>query len=251
MQRLTGRRALVTGGTSGLGSAIVRRLVAEGAQVVFTGRDDQRGQDIQEETTAAFVRADSTSDGDSERAVAYAADRLGGLEILVLNAGTGLMAPLVDTPTKDFSRLLDVNVTGYFRYAKAATPILSQDDGGCMIHIASDAGITGETNYGAYSISKAAVIMLGQILAAEGGPLGVRSNIVCPGDIAPGMREMGKPGEPEREEKVDDWPIPPLGRVGQSEDVAAAVAYLASDDASFCNGSVLLVDGGMRSALLR
>ncbi len=251
MQRLIGRRALVTGGTSGLGAAIVRRLVSEGAQVVFTGRDEQRGQNIQEETKAAFVRADSRSDSDAQRAVAYVAERLGGLDILVLNAGTGLVAPLVETPTKDFSRLLDVNVTGYFRYAKAATPILRQAGGGCMIHIASDAGITGETNYGAYSISKAAVIMLGQILAAEGGPVGVRSNIVCPGDIAPGMREMVQPGQPEREDSVADWPIPPLGRIGQSEDVAAAVTYLASDDASFCNGSVLLVDGGMRSALLR
>jgi NAD(P)-dependent dehydrogenase (short-subunit alcohol dehydrogenase family) len=251
MQRLTGRRALVTGGTSGLGAAIVRRFISEGAQVVFTGRDAQRGRNIQEETTAAFVRADSASDSDAQCAVAYAADRMDGLDILVLNAGTGLMAPLVDTPTEDFSRLLDVNVTGYFRYAKVATPILSRDGGGCMIHIASDAGITGETNFGAYSVSKAAVIMLGQVLAAEGGPLGVRSNIVCPGDIAPGMREMGRPGQAEREENVDDWPLPPLGRIGQSEDVAGAAAYLASDDASFCNGSVLLVDGGMRSALLR
>jgi NAD(P)-dependent dehydrogenase (short-subunit alcohol dehydrogenase family) len=230
----------------------VRRLVSEGAQVVFTGRDDRRGHAIQDETTAAFIRADSASDSDAQRAVDHAAERMGGgLDILVLNAGTGLVAPLVDTPTEDFSRLLDVNVTGYFRYAKAATPILRQDGGGCMIHIASDAGITGETNHGAYSVSKAAVIMLGQVLAAEGGPLGVRSNIVCPGDIAPGMREMVKPDQPEREDNVDDWLLPPLGRVGQSEDVAGAVAYLASDDASFCNGSVLLVDGGMRSALVR
>jgi NAD(P)-dependent dehydrogenase (short-subunit alcohol dehydrogenase family) len=118
-----------------------------------------------------------------------------------------------------------------------------------MIHIASDAGVIGEDPIGAYSVSKAAVIMLGKMLAVDCGRHGVRSNVICPGDVAPGMREMLVPGEDERGDDPSTWPIPPIGRIGEAADVAAAAVFLASDDAAFVNGAVLLVDGGMRAAM--
>ncbi len=248
MPRLAGKAALVTGGTSGLGAEVVRRFAAEGAAVAFTGRDGERGAAVARDTGARFVAADVRSDSDTARAVATAVDELGGLDVLVCNAGTGLVLPLVETQPDELNRILDVNVTGCLRYARACLPHLGRRHGS-MIHIASDAGVVGEDPIGAYSVSKAAVIMLGKMLAVDCGRRGVRSNVLCPGDIEPGMREMLAPGETERDDDPASWPLPPLGRVGQAADVAAAAVFLASGDAAFVNGAVILVDGGMRAAM--
>ena len=110
------------------------------------------------------------------------------------NAGVGVTARLVDTPLADYDRVMNVNVRGYLLYAQHAYPHLARQRG-CMIHIASDAGIWGEQATGLYSVTKAAVVMLGKMLALDGGPDGVRSNVLCPGDIWPGMRHMAPPGE--------------------------------------------------------
>jgi NAD(P)-dependent dehydrogenase (short-subunit alcohol dehydrogenase family) len=168
--------------------------------------------------------------------------------VLVCNAGTGLVSPLIDTPPDELNRILDVNVAGCLRYARACLPHLERRRG-AMIHVASDAGVVGEDPIGAYSVSKAAVIMLGKMLAVDCGRRGVRSNVLCPGDIAPGMREMLAPGETERADNPASWPVPPIGRIGEAADVAAAAVFLASDDAAFVNGAVILVDGGMRAAM--
>ena len=248
MPRLAGKAALVTGGTSGLGAETVRRFAAEGAAVAFTGRDAERGAEVARATGAMFIPADVRSDGDTVRAVTAAAAELGGLDVLVCNAGTGLVNPLADTSADELNRILDVNVTGCLRYARACLPHLERRRGS-MIHIASDAGVIGEDPIGAYSVSKAAVIMLGKLLAVDCGRRGVRSNVLCPGDIAPGMREMLAPGEAERGDDPASWYVPPIGRVGEAADVAAAAVFLASGDAAFVNGAVLLVDGGMRAAM--
>ena len=113
-----------------------------------------------------------------------------------------------------------------------------------MIHIASDAGIWGEQATGLYSVTKAAVAMLGKMLALDGGPDGVRSNVLCPGDIWPGMRHMGPPGSQDRTEGSGDWPVPPIGRIGQASDVAAAAVWIASDEC-FMTGENLQVNGGL------
>jgi len=248
MSRLAGKAALVTGGTSGLGAETVRRFVAEGAGVAFTGRDTERGAAVERETGAVFIAADVRSDADTDRAVAAAAERLSGLDVLVCNAGTGVVLPLAETPPDELNRILDVNVTGCLRYVRAALPHLERRRGS-IVHIASDAGVIGEHPIGAYSVSKAAVIMLGKMLAVDCGRRGVRSNVLCPGDIAPGMREMRAPGETERADDPSTWPVPPIGRVGEAADVAAAAVFLASDGAAFVNGAVILVDGGMRAAM--
>jgi len=252
MTKLAGKRALVTGGTTGLGLAVAERFMAEGAQVVITGRNPELGRRAEQSlgTSALFIAADAGDPDAVARSVTAAADHLGGLDVLVNNAGVGVTARLIDTPLADYDQVMSVNVRGYLLNAQHAYPYLARRRG-CMIHIASDAGIWGEQSIGLYSVTKAAVVMLGKMLALDGGPDGVRSNVLCPGDIWPGMRHMAPPGEDGRGEEGGAWPLPPIGRVGQASDVAAAAVFYASDEAEFITGTTLLVDGGMTAGYLQ
>ena len=249
MGLLDGRRALVTGGSSGLGAGMVRRFQAEGAAVCFTGRDARRCRAMTADTSAPHMLADARSDADTERAVGWAADEMGGLDVLVGNAGTGIVEPLVSTSIEEFQRIMDVNVTGCLRYVQTAMPHLERSGAGSVVLISSDAGVVGEGEIGAYSVSKAAVIMMTKMLAIDGGPRGVRCNAICPGDIAPGMRDMREPSVEDADVDTSDWTMPPLGRIGQAADVASAAVFLASTQSAFCTGAVLLVDGGMRAGM--
>ena len=252
MGLLDGKRALVTGGTTGLGLAIAERFRREGAHVVITGRDHELGRRAERALgpSVRFVAADAADPDAVASSVSAAAGHLGGLDVLVNNAGVGLQARLVDTPLADYDRVMDVNVRGYLLYAQHAYPHLARSRG-CMIHIASDAGIWGEQATGLYSVTKAAVVMLGKMLALDGGPDGVRSNVLCPGDIWPGMRHMVPPGEQDRRDGAGDWPVPPIGRIGQASDVAGAAVFYASAQAEFITGTTLLVDGGMTAGYLQ
>jgi len=250
--RLAGMAALVTGGTTGLGQAIARRFLEEGATVVITGRNEELGGQAVAELSRAgpvvFLRADAGDPAQVDASVEAAVAHLGGIDVLVNNAGIGAVAGALETPLETFDAIMDVNLRGAFCYAKAAFPHL-EARGGCMLHISSDAGVTGEAEIAIYSVSKAALIMLSNMLAIEGGRRGVRSNAICPGDIAPGMRHMAAPGEEERPDDVTTWLLPPVGRIGQAADVAEAAVHLASPLASFINGVALLVDGGMRAGM--
>ncbi|HEY7197022.1 MAG TPA: SDR family oxidoreductase [Gaiellaceae bacterium] len=247
MRDLAGLRALVTGGTSGIGAAIVERFRSDGAEVVFTGRDRSRGDEVAGRTGASFVAAD-VRDPDAVRAsVREATEILGGLDALVANAGVLHDAPLSETGDEAWDAVLETNLVGPCLYAVAALPELRASGGGSITMISSDAGVWGETAIGAYSVSKRALNMLVQVLAVEGGPSGIRVNAVCPGDTAPGMA-TSVAGRSEAGD-TSGWTLPPLARVGTGADVAAAVAFFASPEGSFCNGSVLLVDGGMRASL--
>src|SRR5258708_11698005 len=246
MGLLEGKGALVTGGTTGLGLAIAERFLGEGARVVITGRDHSLGEHAERAMGpgARFIAADAADPGAVASSVRAAVDHLGGLDVLVNNAGLGVTARLIDTPLADYDKVMNVNVRGCLLYAQHAYPHLARRRG-CMIHIASDAAIWGEQDTGLYSVTKAAVIMLGKMLALDGGRDGVRSNVLCPGDIWPGMRHMAPPGEQDRGESDGDWPVPPIGRVGRARDVAAAAVFYASDQADFITGTTPLVDGGM------
>jgi NAD(P)-dependent dehydrogenase (short-subunit alcohol dehydrogenase family) len=246
MGLLEGKRALVTGGTTGLGLAVAGRFRREGARVVITGRDPGLGERARRMLGpgARFIAADAADPDAVASSVSAAADHLDGLDVLVNNAGVGVTARLIDTPLADYDHVMDVNVRGYLLYAQHAYPHLARCRG-CMIHIASDAGVWGEQAIGLYSVTKAAVVMLGKMLALDGGPDGVRSNVLCPGDIWPGMRHMGPPGGAAGREDSGDWPVPPIGRIGEADDVAAAAAFYASGESEFITGTTLLVDGGM------
>jgi NAD(P)-dependent dehydrogenase (short-subunit alcohol dehydrogenase family) len=245
--RLDGIRALVTGGTSGIGASIVERFRAEGASVVCTGRDASRGREVADRTGAEFVQADTRSAEAALGSVSAAVERLGGLDALVANAGVLHEAQPSETSDEAWDMVLQTNLVGYFRYSTACLPHLRAAGGGSITMISSDAGVWGETAIAAYSVSKRAVNMLAQALAVEAGPSGVRVNAICPGDTAPGMATFvggrDESGDPSM------WILPPLSRVGTGADVAGAATFFASADGAFCNGSILLVDGGMRAAL--
>ncbi|MCC6223056.1 MAG: SDR family oxidoreductase [Thermoleophilia bacterium] len=240
-------RALVTGGTSGIGEAVVERLSSGGAAVVFTGRDEARGAAVAARTAATFVRADLRDAGAVAASVAQAVAVLGGLDAAVLNAGVLHEASLSETTDDAWDAVLETNLIGPYRYALACLPELRAAGGGSIVLVGSDAGVWGEVAIGAYSVSKRAAIMLAQMLGTEAGPAGVRVNAVCPGDTLPGMvtRVGGRatPSDPS------GWPVPPLGRIGTAQDTVAAVEFLLSPGSSFVNGAVLLVDGGMRASL--
>jgi NAD(P)-dependent dehydrogenase (short-subunit alcohol dehydrogenase family) len=246
MQWHADQRALVTGGTSGIGEAIVTRLAADGARIVFTGRDEQRGEAVAQRTGAEFVRADARDAEAILASVQAAVTELGGLDAVILNAGVLSGGTLSETTDEEWDIVMSTNLVAPFRYARATLPALRETTGS-MVLVASDAGVWGETPIAAYSVSKRAVIMLARMLAVEAGPDGVRVNAVCPGDTEPGMvtTVAGRETLPD----TSQWTRPPLGRLVHARDVAAAVAFLVSDEARTITGADLLIDGGMRAAL--
>jgi len=252
MPELAGKAALITGGTTGLGRAMAELFLDEGASVVITGRVGALGDEAEAALASRgairFLRADAGDPDQARASVDETVALLGGLDILVNNAGIGVQAGVLDTPLDAYDHVMDINVRGAFVYAQAAFPHLEARSG-VMLHVSSDAGVLGEEDIGIYSVSKAALIMLSNMLAIEGGRRGVRSNAICPGDIAPGMRHMGPPGEDRPEDDPATWIHPPLGRIGEAVDVADAAVFLCSDRASFVNGVALLVDGGMRAGM--
>ena len=231
---------------------IAQRLLAEGARVVVTGRDRARGDAALAQLAplgdAAFISADATDAQAVQSSVTHTLDRFGTIDLLVNNAGIALIERLVDTPVDAFDRLMAANVRGPFLYARACFDALCASQGS-MVHIASDAGLRAEQPIGAYSISKAALVMMSQVLALDGAPHRVRSNCVCPGATAPGMRHLGPADDPDRGDDPSGWPPAPLGRVGTTDDVAGAVVYLAGPQASFISGAVILIDGGNAAGL--
>jgi NAD(P)-dependent dehydrogenase (short-subunit alcohol dehydrogenase family) len=244
---LKGLRALVTGGTSGIGAALVHRLVEDGARVAFTGRDRGRGDAVGERTGAAFIQADATDEQAAVHSVDEAAATLGGLDALVCSAGVVTSASIRDTTVEDWETQLDVNLTAPYLYSVLCLPLLREAGGGSIVHISSDAGVWGEQEIGAYSVMKAALITLAQMLAIEAGPSGIRVNAVCPGDILPGMPTTTR-GRDEAADDPSGWRMPPLGRLGEASDVAGVVSFLLGPDSSFVNGAAILVDGGMRAS---
>jgi NAD(P)-dependent dehydrogenase (short-subunit alcohol dehydrogenase family) len=247
VSRLSDIRTLVTGATSGIGAEIVRRLVSEGAPVVFTGRDGRRGKKVGGETGATFVRADATDADDVLSSVRESVEALGGLDAVVLNAGVLHEAPLSQTPDEAWDAILETNLVAPYRYVLACLPELRRAGGGSIVAVSSDAGVWPEVSIGAYSVSKRALNMLVQMVGIEAGASGIRANAVCPGDTAPGMVTTTA-GRAEHGD-TSGWLLPPLGRIGTAQDVAGAVAFFVSHDSAFCNGSILLVDGGMRAAV--
>jgi NAD(P)-dependent dehydrogenase (short-subunit alcohol dehydrogenase family) len=244
--RLEGLRALVTGGTSGIGETIVERLTEDGARVVFTGRDDVRGAAVADRTEASFLRADAADEEQVHHSVDRAVGLLGGLDALVCNAGVIAEGTISQTSLEDWQTLLDVNLTAPYLYSVRALPALREAGGGSIVHVSSDAGVWGEEEIGAYSVSKAALITLTQMLAMDAGPSGIRVNAVCPGDTLPGMVTTTAGREDHGD--TSDWRMPPMNRIGTAQDVAGVVAFLLSPDSSFVNGTALLIDGGMRAS---
>ncbi|MFF7966423.1 SDR family NAD(P)-dependent oxidoreductase [Streptomyces sp. NPDC007903] len=234
---LTGRRALVTGATSGIGAATARHLAARGAHVIVVGRDGARGADVVRQITdadgtARFVRADV---GDPAQITALRQEA-GDIDILVNNAGFALWAPTETYAREDLEATWATNVRAPFLLVAAFVPAMLENKSGAIVNIGSIAADLGMPGAAAYSASKAALHALTRAWAAEFGGRGVRVNTVAPGPVRTSM------GDPEVVEQIAA--AAPLGRVAEPEEIAELVGFLASDRSGYITGATLDVDGG-------
>ena len=238
--------ALVTGGGSGIGAATARRLAADGWGVAITGRRPEPLDALADELDALALPGDVGERADAEAAVAATVEHFGGLDGLVLNAGrSGAPGSLLEVDPDGFADVHRVNVLGSLVTARAAIqPLLERK--GALVAVSSVAGLRAAPDSVAYCSSKAALVMLAQCIAVDHGPAGVRANVVCPGwtRTPMGDRAMaGLAGGPD-EAYAEATRHVPLRRACSPEEVAGAIAWLLSDDASYVNGAVLTVDGG-------
>ena len=246
MKRLEGRVALITGAASGIGKATAERLADEGAAVLVTDIQVEAGeatvQGIHDAGgKAAFCQHDVTSESEWETACARALDDLGGLDILVNNAGMGDIKSIEDTTLADWDRTVAIDQTGVFLGMRIAAPYLKKSEHASVINISSIFGASGGFGVSpAYHAAKGAVRTLTKNVALHWATEGIRVNSIHPGFIATPILEQAR-GTPIWDGMTA---LTPMGRLGRPEDIAAGVAYLASDDAAFVTGLELYIDGG-------
>jgi NAD(P)-dependent dehydrogenase (short-subunit alcohol dehydrogenase family) len=253
LRRLEGKAALVTGGARGIGFAIAQRLADEGASVAVLALHEESAVRAADQVGGIGIAGDVAEEDAIARAVAATVEAFGRLDVMVNNAGTIAIAPVVETSVETWDRVLGVNLRGVFLGCReAAKQMISQGGGGRIVNGSSGAGRRGDARIGAYAASKFGVIGLTQSLAVELAPHGITVNAYCPGHVTstPLWDEIdaaatARSGEPVGSAKRAAEAEPPLGRAGRPEEIAAAVAYLASDEAGFVTGESLLIDGGL------
>jgi NAD(P)-dependent dehydrogenase (short-subunit alcohol dehydrogenase family) len=240
--RLEGRTALVTGGASGIGAAVARRLAAEGAEVVIGDVNADAAAEVAGEIGAEAAYLDVTSPQSANDVVA----EYGPFAILVNNAGTDEFGFFADTDPGLWERLLAVNLVGVLACTHAALPAMQEAGYGRIVNVASEAGRVGSKGSAVYSAAKGGVIAFTKTIAREGARFGITANAVAPGPIETpllmGALEFGEIGEKVIETMKAGTQ---LRRLGKPEEVAAAIAFLASDDASYVTGETLGVSGGL------
>jgi meso-butanediol dehydrogenase / (S,S)-butanediol dehydrogenase / diacetyl reductase len=241
MRGLDGKRVVVTGGTSGIGEATSRRFLEEGARVVAlaVGEEEVATAPQRLPGLAAALRCDVADETAVAAAFASVDDLLGGVDVLVANAGISIRKPFLEIEEADWRRVLDVNLTGVFHCAQQAARRMVAGDGGAILMTASTNGLTGHEYYADYNASKAGVILLARTMALELAPT-VRVNAVCPGYVLTPMQKAEY--TPEMLARVDA--SIPLGRHAKPEELAALYAFLASDEGAYFTGAVISMDGG-------
>ena len=246
-----GKSVLVTGSTSGIGAGTAKAFAAHGAAVMVSGRNRERGEAVVAEIKDAGGAAELII-GDVAEAefcatlISETVARLGRLDILVNNAGIVIHGKIASHSNAAWQALVDTNLSSVFYLSRAAIGPMKQQGGGGIINMSSECGLIGYEDLAAYSATKGAIAMFTKVVALDHARDNIRVNAVCPGDIDTPMtdiawRSMDLPPDEVREKLKEHIPI---GRIGQTEDVAATVMFLASDAASFVTGAVIPVDGG-------
>ncbi len=247
MRSLEGKVALVTGAASGIGLATVRELAGRGAEPVLADIND--ASDLAAELEGIFVETDVRRPEDVAAAVAGALDRFGRLDIVFNNAGVESHGPLAATAPEEHRRVLDVNVNGVYYVLQESIKAMLGNEGpvrGSIINTASVAGLTGVPFMSSYNAAKGAVVLLTKNAAVEYAAMGIRVNAVCPGVIrTPMARSSVREGGGEDYLEEIGRRVHPLGRIGEAEEVAKVVAFLASEESSFVSGTAIPVDGAM------
>ncbi|WNV86014.1 glucose 1-dehydrogenase [Umezawaea sp. Da 62-37] len=247
MGSTTGRTALVTGGSSGIGRAIAQRFADDGARVYLTGRREAELAAAAEEIgpNAVAVRADVSRAADLDHLFDVIRQDGGRLDTVVANAGVGDIARLEDATEAEFARVFDINVKGILLTVQKSLPLLAP--GATVVLLSSIAGVKGTEGMGLYSASKAAIRSLGRTFAAELAPRGVRVNVISPGPVTtPAIERLATGSDLSTEEFQGAMSSQlPLKRMGRPEEVAAMAAFLAGDQSSFTTGAEFFVDGGL------
>jgi NAD(P)-dependent dehydrogenase (short-subunit alcohol dehydrogenase family) len=245
-KRLENKVALITGGTSGIGKTTVELFVAEGAKIAFTGRRNQLGKQLGEQTGAFFIPADHRRKEDCQRSVTETVARFGRIDILFNNAGIVISGTAETTTDEEWDNTMQLNVTAVWQMSRLVLPVMRAQGGGVIINNASDWAFVGAPGVVAYCTSKGAVVQLTRAMAIDHAGENIRINAVCPGDtyvdrwVKEGFYLNSSPVS-EAEARKSDLP---LGRVAETLEIARAVLFLASDESSFMTGAMLVVDGG-------
>ena len=254
MRGLQGKRVLISGGSSGIGLATAQRFLGEGSRVFLAGLD-QREVDsalagLSPSGEVSGLACDVSLEGDVARMVAAAHRALGGIDVLINNAGTARRDPFLAIAAGDWDRVVAVNLRGMFLVAQTVSRRMVERGGGVIINMSSTNGLAGEEDYAHYNASKGGVVLLTKTMAVELGRHGIRVNALCPGYIRTPLNEAisASIGGAGFETAYTSARIP-LGRAGQPGEVAAAYAFLASDDASFIHGTALVIDGGQLAVM--
>lgn len=245
MGRLDNKVCIITGSTSGIGEACAKDMAREGGTVVVSGRKEKEGARVVDEITKAggkaiFVRADVTSEDDIKNLVAKTVEAFGRLDVMVANSGIGLVGAPHEMSMADWDMMISTNLTGVFLCDKyAVEQMLKQGTGGAIVNTGSIHSYVAKEGVTAYAAAKGGVRMLTKMVGISYPQKGIRANFVAPGYIdTPLLSAL----PPEAYEALKQ--LHPIGRLGRAEEVAKAVTFLASDDASFITGTGLLIDGG-------
>ena len=248
--RLNGKVALITGGTSGIGSATAVCFAGEGAAVAITGRNTERGEQVVQTIVASggealFIRADVRFADECRRAVEQTLDRFGKIDVLFNNAGVFYPRTVTECTEQEWDETIDSSLKGAFLMSKYVLPSMIERGSGSIIHTSSGWGVLGGDHAAAYCAAKGGLIVMAKAMAIDHGPDGIRVNCVCPGDTeTPMLPDDAEKRGMSWEDYLAGASDRPLGRIGTAQEIARAVLFLASDDSSFVTGEALVVDGG-------